>query len=78
MFSRSFPRSPFCGRRRRGQAIAVGQGHHDDSLWCVSLLLGAAPGSSPSCDVGLGQSSPVGPTMVGHVAEAFLDTLYKA
>ncbi|KAM5534548.1 hypothetical protein V8D89_011752 [Ganoderma adspersum] len=27
---------------------------------------------------GLGQSSPVGPTMVGHVAEAFLDTLYKA
>ncbi|KAJ8472727.1 hypothetical protein ONZ51_g8322 [Trametes cubensis] len=27
---------------------------------------------------GLGQSSPVGPTMVGHVAEAFLDTMYKA
>ena len=27
---------------------------------------------------GLGQSSPVGSTMVGHVAEAFLDTLYKA
>ncbi|KAI8992967.1 PLP-dependent transferase [Trametes punicea] len=27
---------------------------------------------------GLGQSSPVGPTMVGHVAEAFLDAMYKA
>ncbi|KAI0775783.1 PLP-dependent transferase [Trametes elegans] len=27
---------------------------------------------------GLGQSSPVGPTMVGHVAEMFLDTMYKA
>ncbi|KAI0829854.1 PLP-dependent transferase [Trametes gibbosa] len=27
---------------------------------------------------GLGQSSPVGSTMVGHVAEAFLDTMYKA
>ncbi|KAI0745932.1 PLP-dependent transferase [Earliella scabrosa] len=27
---------------------------------------------------GLGQSSPVGSTMVGHVAEAFLDALYKA
>ncbi|RPD57568.1 PLP-dependent transferase [Lentinus tigrinus ALCF2SS1-7] len=27
---------------------------------------------------GLGKSSPVGSTMVGHVAEAFLDTLYKA
>ncbi|OBZ70801.1 Sphingosine-1-phosphate lyase [Grifola frondosa] len=27
---------------------------------------------------GLGQSSPVGSTLVGHVAAAFLDTLYKA
>ncbi|KAH9942392.1 PLP-dependent transferase [Epithele typhae] len=27
---------------------------------------------------GLGESSPVGYTMVGHVATAFLDTLYKA
>ncbi|KZT10847.1 PLP-dependent transferase [Laetiporus sulphureus 93-53] len=27
---------------------------------------------------GLGTSSPVGPTMVGHLATAFLDTLYKA
>ncbi|KAI0689368.1 PLP-dependent transferase [Cerioporus squamosus] len=27
---------------------------------------------------GLGKSSPVGSTMVGHLAEAFLDTLYKA
>ncbi|CDO76973.1 hypothetical protein BN946_scf184281.g20 [Trametes cinnabarina] len=27
---------------------------------------------------GLGQSSAVGPTMVGHIAEAFLDTMYKA
>ncbi|OSX65939.1 hypothetical protein POSPLADRAFT_1064542 [Postia placenta MAD-698-R-SB12] len=27
---------------------------------------------------GLGSSSPVGPTIVGHVATAFLDTLYKA
>ncbi|TFK79129.1 PLP-dependent transferase [Polyporus arcularius HHB13444] len=27
---------------------------------------------------GLGKSSPVGSTMVGHIAEAFLDTLYKA
>ena len=28
--------------------------------------------------VGLGKSNAVGPTMVGHLATAFLDALYKA
>jgi sphinganine-1-phosphate aldolase len=28
--------------------------------------------------VGLGNSSPVGPAMVGQLATAFIDTLYKA
>lgn len=28
--------------------------------------------------IGLGKSNAVGPTMVGHLATAFLDALYKA
>lgn len=31
-----------------------------------------------SIDSGLGNSSPVGPSMVTQLAEAFLDTMYKA
>ena len=39
---------------------------------------GPAELTRPRVFAGLGESSPVGPTMVGHVAEAFLDALYKA
>ena len=33
---------------------------------------------TPILFVGLGKSNAVGPTMVGHLATAFLDALYKA
>ena len=43
----------------------------------LPLFCGQAELTARFC-AGLGESSPVGHTMVGHVAEAFLDALYKA
>ena len=79
-----------CGQR--GEVDPIGERQHgcgvwyvDPYFWCsllhvfsppVLLLYEFLPFFYPFA--GLGNSSAVGPSMVGQLATAFLDTLYKA